>query len=76
MIKILIADDHAIVRAGLRKLLDPDRAVTVVGEATNGAECVEMLGRLKTFHKPVTEGLPTTRPEPGLADKSLFDAFP
>ena len=47
MIKILIADDHAIVRDGLRKLLDPDRAFTVVGEATNGAECIEMLGSLK-----------------------------
>ena len=46
MIKILIADDHAIVRDSLRKLLDADRAITVVGEATNGAECIAMFGSL------------------------------
>ena len=63
MIKILIADDHAIVRDGLRKLLDPDRAITVVGEATNGAECIEMLGSLKPdillldLRMPVKNGL-------------------
>ena len=47
MIKILIADDHAIFRDGLRKLLDSDDELTVVGEACNGAECVKMLGNLK-----------------------------
>ena len=47
MIKILIADDHVIFRDGLRKLLDSDDKLTVVGEACNGAECVKMLGNLK-----------------------------
>jgi DNA-binding NarL/FixJ family response regulator len=47
MIKILIADDHAIFRDGLRKLLNSDDELTVVGEACNGAECVKMLGNLK-----------------------------
>ena len=47
MIKILIADDHVIFRDGLRKLLDSDDKLTVVGEACNGAECVKMLGDLK-----------------------------
>jgi DNA-binding NarL/FixJ family response regulator len=47
MIKILIADDHAIFRDGLRKLLDSDDELTVVGEACSGAECVKMLGNLK-----------------------------
>jgi two-component system, NarL family, nitrate/nitrite response regulator NarL len=46
-IKILIADDHVIFRDGLRKLLDSDGEITVVGEATNGAECIKMLGNLK-----------------------------
>jgi two-component system, NarL family, nitrate/nitrite response regulator NarL len=47
MIKILIADDHVIFRDGLRKLLDSDGEISVVGEASNGAECIKMLGNLK-----------------------------
>jgi DNA-binding NarL/FixJ family response regulator len=46
-IKILIADDHVIFRDGLRKLLDSDGEITVVGKACNGAECIKMLGNLK-----------------------------
>jgi DNA-binding NarL/FixJ family response regulator len=46
-IKLLIADDHAIFRDGLRKLLDTEKAITIVGEASNGAECIKMLGKLK-----------------------------
>jgi two-component system, NarL family, nitrate/nitrite response regulator NarL len=46
-ITVLIADDHAIFRDGLRKLLDSDDEIIIVGEANNGAECIEMLGKLK-----------------------------
>src|ERR1700688_3766647 len=46
-IKLLIADAHAIFRDGLRKLLDSEEIITIVGEARNGAECIKMLGRLK-----------------------------
>jgi two-component system, NarL family, nitrate/nitrite response regulator NarL len=46
-IKILIADDHAIFRDALRKLLDSDDEITIVGEAGNGADCIKMLGELK-----------------------------
>jgi DNA-binding NarL/FixJ family response regulator len=46
-IKILIADDHAIFRDALRKLLDSDDEITIVGEARNGAECIKMLSELK-----------------------------
>jgi DNA-binding NarL/FixJ family response regulator len=46
-IKILIADDHAIFRDALRKLLDSDREIAIVGEARNGAECIRTLGELK-----------------------------
>ena len=35
-ITILVADDHAIVRAGLRLLLDEEADLTVVGEAADG----------------------------------------
>jgi two-component system, NarL family, nitrate/nitrite response regulator NarL len=46
-IKLLIADDHAIFRDALRKLLDWDDEITIVGEAHNGAECIKKLGELK-----------------------------
>lgn len=46
-IKILIADDHAIFREALRKLLDSDDEITIVGEAQNGAECIKLLAKLK-----------------------------
>jgi two-component system, NarL family, nitrate/nitrite response regulator NarL len=46
-IKLLIADDHAIFRDGLRKLLDSEEAITIVGAAGDGAECLKMLGSLK-----------------------------
>ena len=34
--RIIIVDDHALVRAGLRRLLDEDPSIAVVGEAGNG----------------------------------------
>jgi len=41
-IKVLIADDHPIVREGLSATLSAEPDMTVVGEATNGIEAVEM----------------------------------
>jgi DNA-binding NarL/FixJ family response regulator len=46
-ITILISDDHAIVRAGLRLLLEADGDILVVGEATNGHEAVREAKRLR-----------------------------
>lgn len=43
MIRLLMADDHAIVRGGLKQLLALDDGVTVAGEATNGQQVLEML---------------------------------
>ncbi|MFI7027388.1 response regulator [Microbispora rosea] len=40
-IKVLLADDERLVRSGFRLLLDVEDDITVVGEATNGAEAVE-----------------------------------
>ena len=42
-----MADDHAIFREGLRKLLDGDDEITIVGEASNGNDCIKMLAKLK-----------------------------
>src|SRR6202453_4115020 len=46
-IRILVADDHAIFRDGLRKLLEVADDVQIVGEAANGNECIRMLAKLK-----------------------------
>lgn len=46
-IQILIADDHAVVRQGLRMFLSLDDMFEVVGEAVNGKEAVEMTQDLK-----------------------------
>jgi len=45
-IRILLVDDHAIVREGLRALLDDVEGMSIVGEAANGDEAVEMAARL------------------------------
>ena len=45
-IRILLADDHAVVRDGLKLLLENQPDVRVVGEATNGREAVREIGRL------------------------------
>ena len=46
-ITILIADDHDVVRDGLRLILESEDAFEVVGEAANGAEAVQLYGELK-----------------------------
>jgi len=45
-IRILVADDHAIVRMGLIALLKKERDMTVVGEAEDGAEAIVRAGEL------------------------------
>jgi two-component system, NarL family, nitrate/nitrite response regulator NarL len=46
-IRVLMADDHVIFRDGLRKLLESEDDIKIVGEASNGNECVHMLTKLK-----------------------------
>ena len=45
--RVLIADDHAVVRRGLKQILSEERDVSVVGEAKNGHEALEMSRRLE-----------------------------
>ncbi|MGW4381620.1 response regulator [Kitasatospora sp. NPDC004531] len=46
-VRLLICDDHAMVRAGLLALLSSDRTVEVVGEASTGEEAVALTARLR-----------------------------
>ncbi len=46
MIRVLIADDQALVRAGFRALLEAEEGIEVVGEAGDGAEAVSLARRL------------------------------
>ena len=45
--RILIADDHPIVRHGLKQMLANDPSATVVGEATNGDEALELARKVE-----------------------------
>lgn len=47
IVRILIADDHGLVRAGLRSLLNSNPALEVVGEASNGDEAVRLATELR-----------------------------
>ena len=46
-IRLLIADDHSVVRSGLRALLSADAGIVVVGEAADGDETVLLAGKLQ-----------------------------
>ena len=43
-IRVLLVDDHALVRAGIRSLLEKMPEVEVVGEASNGREALQLIG--------------------------------
>jgi two-component system response regulator NreC len=45
MIKVLIADDHAIVRTGLRALINSEPTMELIGEATGGYEAIDLVGK-------------------------------
>jgi DNA-binding NarL/FixJ family response regulator len=43
---VLLADDHALVRRGFRRLLDDDPTIAVIGEASNGTEAISLAREL------------------------------
>ena len=77
MITVLLADDHALVRRGFRRLLEDDGHITIVGEASNGDEAVKLAADLRPqvvvmdCAMPGTSGLAATRTileaDPGVA---------
>jgi DNA-binding NarL/FixJ family response regulator len=67
MIRVLLAEDHAIVRHGLQQLLASAPDIDVVATATNGAEAVELTARhqpqviVMDLEMPVMDGIEATR---------------
>ena len=66
-IRVIIADDHAIVREGTRRVLEAEEDIEVVGEAANGTEALDKVKRLKPnvvlmdIAMPIMGGLEATR---------------
>ncbi len=66
-IRILVADDQPLVRAGIRRVIEADDSLAVVGEAVDGHEAVA-LGRalhpdvvLMDVRMPILDGIEATR---------------
>ena len=65
--RVLVADDHPVFRSGLRAIVDASDDMTVVAEAVNGAEAVELAAVhrpdliLMDLHMPVLGGIEATR---------------
>lgn len=67
MIRIVIVDDHAVVRAGIRMLIESDSDLAIVGECENGEEALLMVQDLKPdvvlmdVTMPIMDGVEATR---------------
>jgi DNA-binding NarL/FixJ family response regulator len=67
VIRVLLADDQALVRAGFRALLDAQEDIEVVGEAADGRDAIELAAAVKPdvilmdIRMPVLDGLAATR---------------
>ncbi|HWR61831.1 MAG TPA: response regulator transcription factor, partial [Clostridia bacterium] len=66
-IRIMIADDHSIVREGLKQLLELEEDFSVVGQASNGVETIERVKELKPdvllldINMPIMNGIKALR---------------
>jgi len=65
--RVLIADDHAIMRVGIKNILIRSSEIDVVGEAANGAEALKLVHELRPdvlildMEMPVMDGIETAR---------------
>jgi DNA-binding NarL/FixJ family response regulator len=66
-VRVLIADDQALVRLGFRKLLESEPGLQVVGDAADGLEAIQLARRLRPdvvlmdIRMPRLDGLAATR---------------
>jgi DNA-binding NarL/FixJ family response regulator len=66
-IRVLVADDHAVVRSGFHRLLDAQHGIEVIGEAADGREAVDASRRLEPdvvlmdIRMPALDGIEATR---------------
>lgn len=66
-IKVLIADDHAVVRDGTRQILEHENDIDVVGEAADGEQAVKLVGSTQPdvaivdISMPVVDGIEATK---------------
>ncbi|WP_149203449.1 response regulator [Actinotalea subterranea] len=82
-VRVLVADDHAAIRAGLRLMLETDPAIEVVGEAGDGAAAIRNARALRPdvvlmdIRMPGTDGIEATRVivEEGLGDVLVLTTF-
>jgi DNA-binding NarL/FixJ family response regulator len=81
MIRVAMADDHELVRMGLRALIDREDDMEVVGEASSGPEAIQMLKRrrpdilLLDVRMPGMDGLETLRrirADPAIVDTRVI----
>lgn len=66
-IRVVLADDHEIVRNGIKQLIESDNSIEVVGEASNGEEAIAKVQELKPdilitdISMPIMDGIEATR---------------
>lgn len=62
-IKVMLADDHILMREGIRQLLEFDHSIEIVGEVSNGEQCMNMIYKVKPqvllldINMPVKNGI-------------------
>ncbi len=62
-IRVMLADDHILIREGIRQLLEYDNSIKVVGEASNGKQCLELINQVRPqvllldINMPVMNGI-------------------